>query len=76
MKNIFSYKLGSIFTGKEIMDYCKNQVQTNGSHSKEAKRIYLHYNLKDDKLYKLERAPFGPGVNMSNCTGKLIFMKC
>ena len=76
MRNIFSYKLDSIFTGKEIIDYCKYQIQNNGSHAKEAKRIYLHYNLKDDKLYKLDRLPFGPGTDPCRyCAEKLGFVR-
>ena len=76
MRNIFSYKLDSIFTGKEIMDYCKYQIQNNGSHAKEAKRIYLHYNLKDNKLYKLDRLPFGPGTDQCRYGGeKLGFVR-
>jgi len=74
MKNIFSYKIGSVFTGKEIMDYCKSQLETCGSHLKEAKRIYLHYNLNPDSKYMLTRGLFGPGTTKYGCE-KIIFVR-
>lgn len=63
MKNIFSYKEGSRFSGKEINDFCKDQIENNKSHAKEAKRIYFHYSLKDFTVYELVRLSFGPGTD-------------
>ena len=63
MRNIFSYKEGSLFSGKEIKDFCKDQIENRKSHAKEAKRIYFHYNLKDFTIYALARLPFGPGAD-------------
>ena len=63
MRNIFSYKEGSLFSGKEIKDFCKDQIENKKSHAKEAKRIYLHYNLKDFTIYALVRLSFGPGTD-------------
>ena len=74
MKNIFSYEIGSVFTGKEIMDYCKAQYESRGSHFKEAKRIYFHYNLNPNCKYKLERGIFGPGTTSHACK-KIIFVR-
>ncbi len=64
MKNILSYCKGSTFTGKEITDWCKYQIENNTSHIKEAKRLYPHYNLKPDRIYELRRRSFGPGADM------------
>ena len=55
MKNILSYKNGSIFTGKEINDWCKDQIKNLRGNIKEAKRIYLHYSFIDNAKYKLTR---------------------
>ena len=63
MRNIFSYKEGSLFSGKEIKDFCKDQIENKKSHVKEAKRIYLHYSLKDFTVYELVRLSFGPGTD-------------
>ena len=64
MKNILSYKLGSTFTGKEIMDWCKYQIETKSSHLREAKRLYFHYNFNPNRMYELQRLSFGPGADM------------
>ena len=63
MKNILSYKEDSIFTGQEIIDFCQNQIEVRGSHFKEAKRIYLHYNFKPNSFYQLKYLSFGPGTD-------------
>ena len=47
MKNIFSYQLGSTFTGKEIKDFLY-KWETDG-HSRYGLRQYL--NCKDEELY-------------------------
>lgn len=61
MRNILSYKIGSAFSGKEIKDWCRYQIENKGSHFKEAKRLFQHYALDDTNFYELKRLPFGPG---------------
>ena len=52
MKNIFSYQLGSTFTGKEIKEFlCKWEAD---GHSMYGLRQFLK--CKDNELYWLEEA--------------------
>jgi len=75
--NILSYAPNSIFTGKEINDWCIEQIQSCGSHAKEARKLYSHYTFKDDVKYQLVYGPMGPGQdpcrNFSN--PQIIFKK-
>ncbi len=43
IKNILSYKPLTRFTGKEIIDWAKFQVNNNTSHVKQGKRILRLY---------------------------------
>ena len=52
MRNILSYQYGTIFTGKEITDWCQDQLDNNRGNKKEAKRILAHYGFIDNVLYR------------------------
>ena len=53
MKNITSYQPGSIFLGKELNYWCKEQIRNHGSHEKIARKIYLHFTFLDKTFYRL-----------------------
>ena len=53
MRNIASYKSGSVFKGSELNTWCKDQLKNNKSHKKIAHKIYMHYIFKDNRDYKL-----------------------
>ena len=54
MKNILSYKLGTSFSGKEIKDWIRYNIENNTSHFKIAFKMrgYLE-TLDDDAVYVL-----------------------
>ena len=52
MRNILNYRYGTLFTGKEIKDWCQDQVENSRDHKKEAKYIISHYGLIDNVLYR------------------------
>ncbi len=54
MRNILSYPAQTKFTGQEIIDWCKFQMDSNGSHVKEARRLYSHYHIVPEAIYRLE----------------------
>lgn len=55
MKNILSFKCGTRFTGKEILDWANYQIENNTSHVVDATRILIHYwNLKPDEMYLIK----------------------
>lgn len=58
MRNILSYQPGSKFSGKEINEFCEDQMKNHGSHYKEAKHLYMHYIFKDSRMYELVHIPF------------------
>lgn len=43
MKNILSYKPGTVFSGQEILDWAKYQVQNKTSHHGQGLRILRLY---------------------------------
>ena len=43
MKNILSYKPGTVFIGQEILDWAKYQIENKTSHYKQGKRIMRLY---------------------------------
>ncbi len=53
MKNILSYQNGSVFTGKEIIDWANYQVGNKTSKSKYGARILKYYKdtLKSARKY-------------------------
>ena len=50
MLNPLSLQLNQTCTGKQINDWCRYQVENNGSHYKDAVRL-LKKNYKDDRTY-------------------------
>lgn len=54
MKNILSYKLGTSFSGKEIKDWIRYNIENNTSRAKIAYKMkgYLE-TLEDDVMYVL-----------------------
>ena len=55
MKNILSYKEGSIFTGQEINEWC---IAHQDLH---VARVLLRKKYKDDRLYKSIHVPRDSG---------------
>lgn len=55
MKNILSYELGSLFTGKEIKEWILTNLNPNSSHFSVAKTLKPFLNLKDEKKYILAK---------------------
>ena len=55
MKNILSYQNGTIFTGKEIIDWSNFQVDNKTSKSKYGFRIVKYYKdtLKPTRKYRV-----------------------
>lgn len=43
MKNILSYQPGTVFTGKEILDWAKFHVENDTSHARQGRRILRLY---------------------------------
>ena len=43
MKNILSYKPGTHFSGKEILDWAKYQIENKTSHYAQGKRVMRLY---------------------------------
>lgn len=43
MKNILSYKPGTVFSGQEILDWAKYQVQNKTSHCSQGLRVLRLY---------------------------------
>lgn len=52
MLNPLSVQYGQHISGKEINDWCHDQIENNGSHVKDAKRL-LAKNYRDDVMYRL-----------------------
>ncbi|MBP3226729.1 MAG: hypothetical protein J6M08_07410 [Methanobrevibacter sp.] len=50
MLNPLSLQMGQTCSGKEINNWCRYQVENNGSHYKDAVRL-LKKNFKDDRIY-------------------------
>ena len=50
MLNPLSLQIGQTCTGKEINDWCRYQIENNGSHYKDAVRL-LKKNYRNDRMY-------------------------
>lgn len=62
MKNILSYIPGTQFSGKEILDWAKYQVENKTSHEKYGEVILRRFgNIKPEKMYKVETNHRGTG---------------
>ena len=48
MRNILSYQYGTIFTGKEINDFIKYNIDNNTSHKKYCIRLIKQFIFKDN----------------------------
>lgn len=55
MKNILSYKYGTVFTGAEILEWAQYQVDHYTSHHQQGNTILNRYGktLKPDKRYHI-----------------------
>ena len=51
MRNILSYQYGTIFTGKEVNDFIKYNIDNNTSHKKDSIRLMKQFIFKDDCYY-------------------------
>ena len=51
MTNPLSLQLGQEISGKDINEWCKDQIENHGSHEKYA-NFLLKKNYRDDQLYK------------------------
>ena len=54
MRNILSLVLGTQVTGKEINDWCWDQILNHRSHEAEAQRL-IKKNYRDDHQYEAIR---------------------
>lgn len=62
MLNPLSLQLGQKITGKEINDWCYDQIENNKSHRKQAE-FFLTKHYKDDRMYyKTYKAETAGGV--------------
>ena len=53
MKNILSYKLGSVFSGKEIKEWINYHLENKTSHTKQALYLKRFLNINDENHYML-----------------------
>lgn len=63
MKNILSYNLNTRFTGKEIKDWIRFHLNNKTSHTKQAYYLKKFLNLKDNKIYKLQKGDYRPSAS-------------
>lgn len=61
MKNILSYQKETKFTGEEIIQWAKYQIENKTSHIKEGEYILKHFNLISNKEYKIKTSYEGTG---------------
>jgi hypothetical protein len=62
MRNILSYEPGTKFSGKEILDWAKYQVENKTSHEKYGEVILRRFgNIKPEKMYCVETHHPGTG---------------
>ena len=57
MKNILSYKLGTVFKGREIKDWILYHTNNETSKSKIAKRMTEYLTIDNDEWYYLWKDP-------------------
>lgn len=52
MRNILSYEIGTQFSGQEILDWAKHQVEAETSHKKYGEIILRRFSkIKPNKMY-------------------------
>ena len=62
MRNILSFENGHKFTGQEILDWAKYQVENKTSHEKYAKIMLRRFsNIKPEKMYTVKTNHPGTG---------------
>ena len=62
MLNPLSLQVGQRITGKEINDWCRDQIENNKSHRKQAE-FFLTKHYRDDRIYyKTYKAETAGGV--------------
>lgn len=64
MRNILSFKPGTKFSGKEILDWANFQVINQTSHFKQGRRILKYFgNIKPERTYlvKTQYETYGCG---------------
>ena len=62
MLNILSVEPGHKVTGKQINDWCAEQIATNGSHFDEALK-FIDKNYQDETIYEAIRTELHSGHN-------------
>lgn len=58
MKNILSYKLGTIFSGKEIKEWIKYHTENQTSKTDVAKKMVKYLDIADDEKYFLYKGNY------------------
>ena len=58
MKNILSYKLGTIFSGREIKEWIKYHIENQTSKTNIAKRMMKYLNIADNEKYYLSKGNY------------------
>lgn len=71
MRNLLSYGVGAIFTGKEIKTWIKANLSPDSSHFKVAKTLTPFLNLKDNTNYILAKENYSSCANYNH----YIFLK-
>ena len=55
MKNILSYQPGTLFSGRDILDWAKYQVENHTSRYKFGEQVIKNYpDLQDCELYTIQ----------------------
>jgi len=62
MRNPLSYTNQAFFTGKEINEWCRAQLNKTSARAREARRL-LSKNYKDDRIYQIDRTSHDSGCN-------------
>lgn len=57
MKNILSYKSGTLFSGKEIKEWIRYQIENETSHYKEAVDMQ-RYDVLDEARYYIDKGNY------------------
>lgn len=61
VKNVLSYEFGTIFTGREILDWIMYQIATQGGAKRLARKLNEHYTFIPDAQYRLIKLPSNTG---------------
>lgn len=69
MKNILSYPIGTVFSGKTIKEWITYNLENETSHTKQAKQMKRFLNIDDDGDYMYVREAY------PSSAGKHLFVK-